>query len=83
MDTKALQDALAALLRDEVSDLAEGVTEVLACGDYDDEDGEGGDAPSLGSVSTYQDAGVLTSDAGLVLRMSDGSEFQLTLVRSA
>ncbi len=32
--------------------------------------------------STFEDAGVLTSNAGLVLRTADGSEFQVTVVRS-
>lgn len=31
---------------------------------------------------TFADAGVLTMNAGLVLRLADGSEFQLTVVRS-
>lgn len=34
------------------------------------------------SVRTYAEAQVLTSDMGLVLRMLDGSEFQITIVRS-
>ncbi len=33
-------------------------------------------------VSTYAEAGLLTSNRGLVVRMSDGSEFQVTIVRS-
>ena len=31
---------------------------------------------------SYAGAGVLTHDAGFVLRMSDGTEFQVTVVRS-
>ena len=34
------------------------------------------------SVRTFEDAGVLTNNRGLVIRMSDGAEFQLTIVRS-
>ena len=30
----------------------------------------------------YDEMGVLTSNAGLVVRMDDGSEFRLTVVRS-
>ena len=30
----------------------------------------------------YDEAGVLTRNAGLVLRMDDGAEFQVTVVRS-
>ena len=33
-------------------------------------------------VQTYDEAGILTYNKGLVLRMKDGSEFQLTLVKS-
>jgi len=36
----------------------------------------------LSSVRTYADVGMLTSNAGLVLRMHDGREFQLTIKRS-
>lgn len=34
------------------------------------------------SSSTYADGGVLTNDAGFVLRMHDGSEFQITIIKS-
>ena len=37
---------------------------------------------ALGEVSnikTYAEAGILTRDSGLVLRMEDGSEFQITI----
>ena len=30
----------------------------------------------------YDEAGVLTSNAGLIVRMDDGSEYQVTVVRS-
>ena len=33
-------------------------------------------------VRTYRDAGVLTNNAGLVIRMKGGGEFQLTIVQS-
>lgn len=36
----------------------------------------------LQSVETFEEAGVLTGNKGLVLRMADGSEFQVTLVQS-
>jgi hypothetical protein len=42
--------------------------------DYD----EGG----ISRVNSFADAGVLTSDAGLVLRYSDGTEFQIHIVQS-
>lgn len=31
---------------------------------------------------TFSDAGVLTMDRGIVIRLSDGSEYQLTIVQS-
>jgi len=34
-------------------------------------------------VRTYEDAGILTHNKGLVLRLPDGSEFQVTVVKSA
>ena len=37
---------------------------------------------NIRSASTFRDAQVLTTDAGLVVRMQDGSEFQVTVVRS-
>ncbi len=33
-------------------------------------------------IRTFAEADLLTRDAGLVLRMDDGSEFQVTIVRS-
>ena len=34
------------------------------------------------NVSTFEEAGVLTNNVGLVVEMQDGSEFQVTIVRS-
>jgi hypothetical protein len=33
-------------------------------------------------VTTFNEAGIMTTDKGLVLNLPDGSEFQLTIVRS-
>ena len=33
-------------------------------------------------VNTFEEAGVLTYDKGLVIALPDGTEFQLTIVRS-
>jgi hypothetical protein len=33
-------------------------------------------------VDTYGDAGILTTDRGIVIRTHDRSEFQITIVRS-
>ena len=39
--------------------------------------------PFMGcSVTTFEDAGVLTKNRGLVVRMADGSEFQVDIVQS-
>ncbi|MDP9411164.1 MAG: hypothetical protein M3P70_11810 [Actinomycetota bacterium] len=40
------------------------------------------DEVAVERVVTFADDGVLTDNRGLVLRLSDGSEFQLTIVRS-
>lgn len=37
-------------------------------------------APQLDGVSTFERVGLLTSNKGLVLRMTDGTEVQLTIV---
>jgi hypothetical protein len=34
------------------------------------------------TAATFEDAGVLSTNAGLVLKMRDGSEFQITVVKS-
>jgi len=33
-------------------------------------------------VQTFQEAGLLTRDEGLVIRLPDGNEFQITVVQS-
>jgi hypothetical protein len=40
------------------------------------------DAEGLRSIQTFRDAGVMTNNRGLVINTADGSEFQLTIVRS-
>jgi len=37
---------------------------------------------SGGHVTTFADAGVLTNNRGLVVRIGNGQEFQLTIVES-
>ncbi len=72
MNDHEFQDALKVLL-DEV-----------ACMDRDDL--EQFDLPDdLGGVEnvrTFEEAGVLTQNAGLVVETADGSEWQVTIVRS-
>ena len=72
MDEHELQDALKTLLE-----------EVSFMEDEDREDaGLGEDLADVECVRTFEEEGVLTSDAGLVITMADGSQYQLTLVRS-
>lgn len=33
-------------------------------------------------IETFEDAGILTMNKGLVVRLHDGSEFQITIVQS-
>ena len=73
MNENELQDALKDLL------------EELAFTDEDDREDAGLDSASdladVKRVRTYEEEGVLTHDAGLVVTTSDG-EFQLTIIRS-
>lgn len=38
-------------------------------------------AASLRNTRSYEEAGMLTNDAGLVIYLNDGSEFQVTVVQ--
>ena len=40
------------------------------------------DPDGIHIAQPYDELGILTNNAGLVVRMDDGSEFQLTVVRS-
>jgi len=40
------------------------------------------DPDGIRSVDTYRDAEILTMNDGLVVTMDDGTEFQVTIVRS-
>ena len=37
---------------------------------------------NIARIDSFEDAGVLTNNAGLVVTLVDGSEFQVTVVRS-
>lgn len=41
-----------------------------------------GSALDITRVRSYNETGLMTQNRGLVLRMSDGSEYQLTIVKS-
>ena len=49
-------------------------------------DGEMGEAPhtafQIARTKTFEDAMILTSDKGLVITAEDGSEYQITIVKS-
>lgn len=40
------------------------------------------DGVEIRSANTYDEEGVMTTDLGLVVRLSNGAEYQMTLVRS-
>jgi len=40
------------------------------------------DQDEIRSILTFDEAGMLTRNKGLVVRTSDGSEFQITIVQS-
>ena len=45
--------------------------------DYDDEE----DIVHMKDITTFQSSGLLTKNEGLIIRMSDDSEFQVTIVK--
>jgi len=67
-----LQDALKTLL------------EEIAFMDADDRErfGVPAELAEVDRVSTFEEAGVLTTDAGLVVTATDGAEFQVTIIQS-
>ena len=72
MDEHELQDALKTLLR-EIALMNED-----EAGDANVPD----DLVNLRRVRTFDEDGMLTNNAGLVITMADGSEMQVTIVRS-
>jgi hypothetical protein len=75
---RELEEALRCLLEDHADDFAD--TLAGAC-DAEFNHPEEESVVRLGSVRTFADRGLLTQNAGLVLRIGD-AEFQLTIVRS-
>lgn len=72
MDERELQDGLKALLE-----------EVAFMDDEERTDaGLPDELAGVKRVRTYEEEGVLTRDAGLVVTTAEGAEFQLTIVRS-
>ena len=58
--------------RDMLHDLLEEIKD-----DYDDEE----DIVHMKDITTFQSAGFLTKNEGLVIKMSDDSKFQVTIVK--
>lgn len=40
------------------------------------------DLPGIKSIETFDEAGLLTKDEGLVFRFEDGSEYQMAVTKS-
>ena len=56
--------------------LMQGIASIDLYGLSEDEDGN---EPEVNVSETYKEAGVLTSDKGLVLSMSDGAQVRITI----
>ncbi len=39
------------------------------------------DLPDVQNVVSFEDVGLLTGNAGLIVRLTDGSEYQLTIIQ--
>ena len=78
IDTRTVAEALKVLLDQGIDDGEGGLDAAidLLVGDDDR------DEPLLDEAISFADAGLLTRDHGVVLRMRDGGEFQVTVVRS-
>jgi hypothetical protein len=67
----------------QIQDVLENLLLEMSSGDRDHHDEIDPDEVLVDSdVRTFESAMVMTQDAGLVLRLADGSEFQITIVRS-
>jgi len=72
MNEHDLQDALKTLLE-----------ETGSMDEQEREDaGLSGEPQIISRVSTFADEGLLTNDAGLVITLADGSQYQVSIVRS-
>ena len=49
---------------------------------YYDEENEEYDESIVKNIKTFEETMVLTSNKGLVIKLKDGSEFQVTVVKS-
>lgn len=71
MNEENMQDALNALIAD-----------VMLCRQTGGEIEPPEELDGVDSIQTFEEAGVLTLNKGLVLRMRDRREFQVTIVQS-
>ena len=71
MNEQTMQDALNALIAD-----------VMLCINSGDEVEPPEEMESIESVQTFEEAGVMTMNKGLVIRMKDRREFQIAIVQS-
>ena len=71
MNEQTMQDALNALIAD-----------VMLCINTGDEIEPPEELEAIDSIQTFEEAGVLTMNKGLVLRTKDHREFQVTIVQS-
>ncbi|HOX27241.1 MAG TPA: hypothetical protein PLL30_16100 [Candidatus Krumholzibacteria bacterium] len=60
-------------------DIARAIHDLLNPDEFTEDDGF---LTEIEGVSTYEEAGVLTQDAGFILRLNDRTEYQITIVRS-
>ena len=67
-------------LQDALKDLLEEISAMQA--DQREEAGFDDDWTDIDRVRTYEEAGLLTTDAGLVITLAGGIEFQVTIKRS-
>lgn len=54
-----------------------GMLQMALCEVLDDDD-----APGIAQVQNFAEADLLTNDAGVVVTLTDGTQFQLTIQRS-
>ena len=71
MNAQTLEYALAALLEDAVDGL-----------NADADIQPPAELAAIDSIRTFEDVGIMTTNKGLVIRMKDLSEFQMTIVQS-
>ena len=57
------------------------MSEVIMDALYHDNE-ECGTETQVTKIYTFEELGILTTNTGLVVRMKDGSEFQITIVKS-